>query len=239
MKKIIIAIIIALALAGVGTGIAFGANRFFSNNNFFEAGRAEKEMLDSRGQADSVYIKSESFSIYKDEIDKIEEQYRIAGVDNGRELAIESLIRRETLYAEAVKNGFYATESEVREKLDYYLELTQKGENFESDVMPFLAGAEMTHEEYWESQYDVVEKEIVTGKYYDSLRENFFAQNNYPDNSSRIQKAVDEGDSLSLEELEETDKLFREMEKFESEWRVKFDEIVEELIQKQDIQYVE
>ncbi|MCL2019873.1 MAG: hypothetical protein FWG70_08970 [Oscillospiraceae bacterium] len=146
-----------------------------------------------------VLIRGNDFVIYESEVNKREEQYRLTGEENGRELAISFLLKREALYSEALRQGYNADDKEIRDLINLNIELSASASNYEEHLLPFLKGLGMTNEEYWESQYDVLKKDLVISKYIQPQREAFFELNQnrdskdiYDDWTIYMQNLVDE-----------------------------------------------
>ncbi|MCL2754408.1 MAG: hypothetical protein FWD35_01665 [Oscillospiraceae bacterium] len=217
LNKIVFVVAVVGFLASVATGISLAATRdTVLNNSFFRSGQIESDTLVNSSKAGQVYIEGDNFSINRSEVDKIEEQFKAMGITDGRERAVQSLLRREVLYAEASRLGFCADEHEIRNVIDTNIETMEASVNFEEVVLPFLEGAGMSLAEYWESQYDIVRKELMISKYYDSLRATFFVENGYVDNA-------------------ESGKLFQEITLFEEEWQICFEELIVKLIENGNI----
>jgi len=190
---------------------------------FFRLGQLEKERTDNirnARSADSVYIRSADFVIYQNDLNISQERFRVMGTVGGleREQAVQEHLRYEIWYAEAKKHGFDATEKEIREFINNSIETMSNSMNFEDDVVPFLKGAEMTLEEYWESRSDIIRGEIATSKYCDWLRMSFYIERGYVDNSGIIRDYL-ESDPFCLEVNGEMEEIFRSASMSESEWQ--------------------
>jgi hypothetical protein len=198
---------------------------------YFRLGQLERQRAESsRTQnTDAVYIRGADFVIRKSEIDISEERFIAMGTQNPREHAVQEHLRHEALYAQARSHGFYATEKEVREFIDNGIEWMGNSANFEDDMVPFLRGAEMTLEEYWESRHDIIRKEIAVSKYYDWLRMTFYVENGYADNSGIIRDFL-EKNSFDVEISDEINEIFSKAEMFENEWMEHFDKTLAALI---------
>lgn len=141
------------------------------NEYFRELGRIEKEFYNIESE---LYIKGNNIRVYKKEVDKITKRYTLMEKANPRNDAIERLLSKEALYLAAVKHGYGADDSEVRERIRSVKDWMCESENcdyYES----FFACAELTMDEYWEMRYDDVMKEVVTEKYLAPLQETFLS----------------------------------------------------------------
>jgi len=171
MKRTVAIIIAVCCLVVVGMGTVFAMDNWDTINILFRAGQIEREHLDSREALtarNDIFLGTNDFSIFESDISRMDEQFRLIGIEDGRERAIRFLLRREILYSEAGNRGFYASDREVRDLINLNIEAARSAENFESDFVPFLNGLGMTDVEYWESQADVFRKEIAISKFISS-----------------------------------------------------------------------
>ena len=189
-NKITIAVMLScVLLLGFGTITAFAENNMLATDRedysdiLFRAGQIEREYLNLREATllrNDVFIESAGFIIHEREIAKIDEGYRLIGIEDGRDRAIRSLLRRGVLYSEAISRGFYASYEEVRDYINSNVELARSAENF-SDFAAFFDGLGMTVEEYFESQFDLFREEITIYKFIAAERESFGARSRLAD----------------------------------------------------------
>jgi len=215
---------------------------------FFKIGQIEREMLDKSktlALEDDVYLETDDFIIRKSMIEARTEQSDISGLLRGdsEETSVKYQLKHETLYAEAIKQGFTVTEEEVRNLLNSEIENSRNSVNFDEVTKPFLEGMRKTLEEYWETQYDMRKQEIVISKYYDSLRETFYFENGYENYDETLKEVFDSGRFTENhfpgeEELFQTHiEISKYAEQAEEAWQKSFDKLVDNLIAKQNIRY--
>jgi len=129
----------------------------------------------------NIYAKGKDITIYTDELNKIAEKHKISDPtlsdEDATKRAFDYLVRRDSLYQAAVDKGYTVTDKEVQEYVNKQIESTKKARESggTSDFDVFLKGVGMTEEEYWQSQYDVLKKELVTTKYLEPIRSDFLA----------------------------------------------------------------
>ena len=202
MKKTT-AVIMTICIVLIGSGVAFAMTNNDILNIFFMAGQIERENLNANSNytsSDSLsstayFVKNNDFTILESEITKIDEQYKLTGIQDGRERAIKFLLKREILYTEALAQGFYASEKEVRALVEQNITAARTAENYESDFKQFLNAIGMTDVEYWESQYDVFKKEIAISKLVSAEHESIVAKSRLTDQEmiqNSVQKYLDE-----------------------------------------------
>lgn len=119
--------------------------------------------------ADETLLEGTKIKVYRDEVERIAARYASGGVENGEELAKQYILRREALYYAGLEAGFSASEEEVQEKIHLSLEMSQDAKGREY-FDAYLEATGLTEQEYWESQAEQIQKEIVIGKYLASLK---------------------------------------------------------------------
>jgi len=197
------AVIMTICIVLIGSGVAFAMTNNDISNIFFRAGQIERENLNANSNytsSDSLsstayFVKNNDFTILESEITKIDEQYKLTGIQDGRECAIKFLLKREILYTEALAQGFYASDKEVRALVEQNITAARTAENYESDFNQFLNAIGMTDVEYWESQYDVFKKEIAISKLVSAEHESIVAKSRLADQEmiqNSVQKYLDE-----------------------------------------------
>lgn len=160
-KFIIIALIVAV-LCGVGV----------YDEMLYNVGIVDKRPA----SYENVYAVGKDIKIYTDDLQKIVNNYRINDSNfdeaTATENALNYLVRRETLYQAAVDKGYSVTDKEAQDYVDKQIEASSNASNY-GDFEAFLKSTGMTLEEYWQSQYDTLRKELVTSKYLEKLRTDF------------------------------------------------------------------
>ena len=188
MKKILkvgsLVLVIAI-LAGIGFS-AYAASGKPKDSNSFEGklqqvfyniGMVEKQPVDYK----NVYAIGEDIVIYNDELQKIVDKYRISDSDfdeeTSKEEAYNYLLKREAKYQAAVDKGYTVTDEEIQDYVNKQIEESRKavdsggGDEFSA----FLQGAGMSIEEYWQTQYDVLGKELLASKYFEKVHAEFLS----------------------------------------------------------------
>lgn len=113
---------------------------------------------------DHILIKGKNICVYQDEVDRIAQKYAAGGIENGEELAISYILRREALYHAGIEEGFAVTETEIQAMIQQNEEMAQ-GAMGREYFDEYLKTAGMTEHEYWVSQAEQFKKEIVIEKY--------------------------------------------------------------------------
>ena len=215
MKKLFLLSIISIAVI-IGMifviSTALPNESDYSDNLFYQIGRVQREALESN-ESNVAAVTARDFTICERDVMAIAQEYYLVNGVDGREFAIQTLLRREILYSAALNNGFYATNEEIRYLIDLNIEMTQAAlapgasSNIEEYFLPFLRGIGMTPEEYWEAQADIFRKEIAISNFQNSLLESF---------------SFDEARAIAFSSYEEG---------LHNVWNEQWERIVEELIQ--------
>lgn len=123
---------------------------------------------------ETYYAVGKTISIPIDEMRRALEYYQIGGMgSNATTLADKYVKERNALYAEAISNGFTATDTEIRQYLEDLKDLLYNAEN-KDDIFATIRGFG-SEEAYWNYEYFVYQKEYPIIKYTTSLRENYFS----------------------------------------------------------------
>ena len=117
-----------------------------------------------------VAMQGDTITVYADEVNRITARYAASGVDDGEQRAIDYILRREALCNAGIAAGFTASEEEVQDIIDTEMEW-ESGADGQEYFQAYLDEAGLTAEEYWDTQRNVIYKEIIIGKYLDSERE--------------------------------------------------------------------
>lgn len=163
-----------IGLVGLILTAAFiTATASYTNTNIPRKSEAE-QMQQSRAwaQIDSapttcdtaVFMAGKTIRVYEDEVNRITQKYAAADVENGEELALAYILRREALYNAGLANGFTASDEELQAVIQQNEEMSKDSDGKEY-FDEYLKAAGMTEHEYWVSLSDKLKKEIVIGKY--------------------------------------------------------------------------
>lgn len=136
-----------------------------------ENGKLEKEFQQKQSlrSGNDVYMRGDNIVIYKSEVDLIAGRWAVVGYKDGEERAVQYLLKREALYHEALRRGCTATDEEAQEIVDDQCETTKKADNYD-EFQAFLETADMTDEEYWQSQHGLFKKELIISRYTEPIR---------------------------------------------------------------------
>lgn len=140
-------------------------------------GQAERKIMDRRSTGSDLYARGKTIAINRKEVEIIKARYDVEGVSDGEERAYQYLIRREALLQIALKSGAGVSEAEAREYVD-----RQKTaiENISDDpaYAAYLNGLGMSVSEYWDSQYEILKNELITGKYLETEKIEYAKKHN-------------------------------------------------------------
>lgn len=127
-------------------------------------GELEKQKQEAIASGkDYVVAKGNSIEVYNAAVENITEGYSLTSGGKTREDAIEFLAERAALVEEAKRNGITVSDSEVKDYISLQKEAGRNAVNMD-EFEKFLEGAEMTYDEYWDSQYEMLEQELYIGK---------------------------------------------------------------------------
>jgi len=135
---------------------------------FFKWGKLEKQ--EAISYSDSLAFQGDTIAVSKQELDLLTRRQELQGDDNSADSAKEYLLKREAMYQLALQNGCIVTDQEVADYIDSIKTSFQKAENYD-DFQAFLDGTDMTMDEYWDSQYEVLKKELVVNQYVQPLQQ--------------------------------------------------------------------
>jgi len=177
-KKSVVVIVVLCCIALIGTVGVFAANLNIANTLYI-IGLIEREHLDSASDS-NVFVVTPDFVIYEYQIAMLEEPSRFLGASDARERAIGILMDREIMYTEALNRGFFVSSGEVMDYINFQIETMRLAENLE-EFSYFFRGIGMSLEEYWESQYDVLKRELVIERFFLAKYETVAAANRSAD----------------------------------------------------------
>lgn len=187
-KKIIsLSLISAMVCSTVSVcGMSFANASSTNESVYFQLGELERDYIDndSKNENEDIAKKGKDFNISKSELDYYNKRHEIINsaesskqnkTDNN---ASEYLIERETVYANALKNGITVSDKELKEYIQKQIDTFNSAEPDEG-VQAFLDGLGMTWEEYWNSptQIEILKKDLINSKYKNQLRESIAEDN--------------------------------------------------------------
>ena len=141
--------------------------------NYNKLGEYSKKVLESIPD-NVVYLKGKNTVIYKQEFERIISEYKMWGYQESeaRDLAEQYLKKRESAYYEATRQGFKATDQEVKNIIEQEKTNVEKSDN-KQQVYDYLQGLNMSIDQYWNSQFEKIRKEIAIDKYFTKEKEKF------------------------------------------------------------------
>ena len=167
--KTVIGILGMLAVLSVFVIPALAQGKF--DSFMVNWGKTLKEHSENRDVKESdIYMKGKSASVTEADIKQGTDFYVLSGMDEeaAREEAIKYMMKREALYAEAVRNGYSVTDDEVRAYLEELKQTIASADNKE-DVEAVIKGFG-SEDEYWEYEFNVYKKDLPIQKYTESLK---------------------------------------------------------------------
>ena len=180
--KTVIGILGMLAVLSVFVIPALAQGKF--DSFMVNWGKTLKEHSENRDVKESdIYMKGKSASVTEADIKQGTDFYVLSGMDEeaAREEAIKYMMKREALYAEAVRNGYSVKDDEVRAYLEELKQTIASADNKE-DVEAVIKGFG-SEDEYREYEFNVYKKDLPIQKYTESLKVEY--ENN--DISSEVQ----------------------------------------------------
>ncbi|MDR0325153.1 MAG: hypothetical protein LBI19_03540, partial [Oscillospiraceae bacterium] len=119
-------------------------------------------------------------TIDRREIDAMVQKASLFMSDYSERDAENFIIRRETLYAVALSEGYAVSDEEANEYIQLQIDMSSKADNLDN-FNEYLAGYGMSLEEYWKSQSETLRKELLYSKYLNDQRERIIKQSGEPD----------------------------------------------------------
>ena len=180
--KTVIGILGMLAVLSVFVIPALAQGKF--DSFMVNWGKTLKAHSENRDVKESdIYMKGKSASVTEADIKQGTDFYVLSGMNEevAREEAIKYMMKREALYAEAVRNGYDVTDDEVRVYLEELKQAIASADNKE-DVEAVIKGFG-SEDEYREYEFNVYKKDLPIQKYTESLKVEY--ENN--DISSEVQ----------------------------------------------------
>lgn len=137
-------------------------------------GQIEKARVESKKENRIAIMEGNRIIIYKDELDTLTDELLVKGVDEkqAKSEAEKMLLREAALYIMAKDKGLEVSDEEVLEVIEVNKEQCLKASNY-NDFETFLKAADMTSDEYWDNQFDILKKKITVSKFKDEyVKEN-------------------------------------------------------------------
>lgn len=129
---------------------------------------------------DKMVYQGDNITLTETEVEEMMRQNAAMGQEKPREEVEQTLLNRNCLYYEAGKQGYTVTKKEVQEFLDKQIDaFTPKDDGVTENYaayQSFLDILGMTNEEYWNSQYNKLKKDLVIEKYLKPLNQQFLLE---------------------------------------------------------------
>lgn len=167
VKKLAVAILILVAAMAV----CFAAF-IVKDSGGYEFGSVSPEVITE--DSDDIVLEGVSFSISAGQLWETAQMEIWAGVDEAEAYAHaeKSLVEKYAMYHMASANGILPDEAAVRSELEYNREISETASNYE-DFKSFLDYVEMTHDEYWDGQYENLLEYDVIDQYKEKLKNEY------------------------------------------------------------------
>lgn len=180
MKKRIVFIVSSVCLFII-IGLCFAIPSFAAKDQVRELIRktGEIEKIASIKQAVPL-MKGNKIYVDSNEVLILTEKYKLSGIEDASEKALRFILEREALYLAATEAGYSTTQVEAQEIVNEMKESFHKADNF-NDFLEYLNGAEMTEDEYWIKQVDIVAKENTMAKFVNAQKEQLKSSQNLDD----------------------------------------------------------
>lgn len=191
----------------------------------------EKEYAENlESDSDEIAAKGKNIVIYKSELDLLTDKaVAIGGTseEEAREYELNYLIKRETLYYNAQKNGYNVTDNQVKEYIDEQKELLNNVEGAD-DFLHYINSLGMTVDEYWDSQFESTKKDLLISDYLNAEKKKIADANDLPFYPTYVSEGtIDSGSETVVSQSD--------YEKLESLWQEAYQEMLDKLIAEQNV----
>lgn len=154
--------------------------------NYLEWGKALKNnskdnSLQSNMDDIKILLKGENAIITVSEVEMGKKFYQASGIpeDEAKNKSIDYFMEYESLYSEADKKGYYATEKEIENYLEQMKESIFSEETDEDTKEQFntIISQFDSEKDYWEYEKEVYKKQLPIQKYVNDLEKKYFKEN--------------------------------------------------------------
>lgn len=189
MKKPLVFIVSIFAMIGIIFGIAAcGKNSFlgdggksFNSNKEIKNGTGNYSTVAKEYAAgsedlvdlDNIFAVGKDVLITVDEVKQAEMFYTSSGYDKAEaeKTAISYMEKYNSLYVEALKNGYFVTDEEINAKIEELKKMFSEAD--QTDVLKQLMNGFESEEAYWEYECEVYRKSLPIEKYRNFLETEF------------------------------------------------------------------
>ncbi len=190
-----------------------------------EIAKIDKKHLNNLNDKNIAY-QGKNVKIYSSELNCIKQKKMLTESDVNSELDAKNyLIKRETLYNTAITSGYNVSELEIKNYINIQIESFSTLPK-DSVFFVYLNTLEMSNEEYWNSQYDVLKKELIINKYKSDLKNDFVDKNNIELFNNEKSGYIIKNEQVIIDGLKEEDV---------KEWETFFSDKVNNLIKSENI----
>ncbi|MCH1982098.1 hypothetical protein MCG98_05910 [Ruminococcus sp. OA3] len=205
MKKRIISILLMVSLLAVTSITAMASQSDIAVTKNW--GHALQKYVDNQTESDNVIAKSleetedNTIILPQSEIDIAKEFYTVAGYGENEalQLAIDYVKEINTLYQEAIKNGYAVTEEDIMNHLDQ-MKVEFRSATNKEEIYSFINEFD-SEQAYWDFQFEMFKKDLPIQRYNADIEKAFFETNILYDES--IENYSEEEYSDTMLELEE------------------------------------
>ena len=157
----------------------FAAPAIDKVRQLYVMGQLEKAKQEAiQNGEDYVIAKGKNIEVYNGEVQNILDEYDEKNISKARLVVIESIATKEALRAEAVRLEYPITDEEVQQFIEEQIAFAPTASNYEF-IEQFLEEKQMTLEEYWQSQYEFMKRELHYVKLLEDKREEWQQEPNY------------------------------------------------------------
>lgn len=143
-----------------------------ANNNqsnvLYRAGQIDRLENESTltNRTAKIYAAGKDVIVNKNEVDQIVAKDDLLNLDKStsEENALNYLVKRETLYNAAKQAGFLLSDNEVNTEIENSKNSFKNSVNY-SDFTVYLAGRNITEDEYWVQEFDNIKRNCTINDY--------------------------------------------------------------------------
>lgn len=189
MKKPLVFLVSIFAMTGIIFGIAAcGKNSFLGDRgkslnsnkeikngtgNYSTVAKEYASGSDDLVDLDSIFAVGKDVLITVDEVKQAEMFYTSSGYDKAEaeKTVISYMEKYNSLYVEALKNGYYITDEEINAKIEELKKMFSESD--QTDELKKLMNEFESEEAYWKYEYEVYKKSLPIEKYRIFLEKEF------------------------------------------------------------------
>ena len=132
--------------------------------------------IDAQAQQYTPRVEKNVITIASQQIDALEKAAHLFGISYSRQDAVDAIVRRETLYLTALREGYTVSDEEIDAHVQLQIDSSSKAQN--SDIFnEYFIGYGKSLEEYWKDQRDMLAKDLLAGRYMEDRLPQSYSQN--------------------------------------------------------------